>query len=331
MFSRAAFSSFRNVAAHAPVKQNVRRYATPAEPKKQGVNPFFYLVAAGVAGGAAYYYYSAGAAAPVVELKPAIPTLTGDGQWVDLKLVEVEQVTPNTKRFRFALPTEDHVSGLKTASAILTKFKGPNDAKPNIRPYTPTSDESARGYIDLLVKKYEKGPMSTHMHNMSVDQTLAFKGPLPKYEWTPNKHDHIALIAGGTGITPMHQLARAIFNNPEDTTKVTLVFGNLTEEDILLKKEWDHLENTYPQRFKAFYVLDNAPKNAGWATQGRVTKELLKTVLPEPGSGNNKIFVCGPPGMYKAISGTKKSPSDQGELDGVLKELGYSKEDVYKF
>ena len=35
--------------------------------------------------------------------------------------------------------------------------------------------------------------------------------------------------------------------------------------------------------------------------------------------------------MYKAISGGKKSPSDQGELSGLLKELGYTKEDVFKF
>lgn len=92
-------------------------------------------------------------------------------------------------------------------------------------------------------------------------------------------------------IVNRYQLIRGIFKNPEDKTKVTLVFGNLTESDILLKRELDQLANTYPQRFKAFYLLDNAPKDAGWATQGYVTKELLKTVLPEPGAGNNKIFV----------------------------------------
>ena len=139
--------------------------------------------------------------------------------------------------------------------------------------------------------------MSMHLHDLNVGQLLSFKGPLPKYEWSPNKHEHITLIAGGTGITPMYQLIRAIFSNPEDKTSVTLVFGNLTENDILLRQELAHLENTYPRQFKAFYVLDNAPKDAGWAIQGRVTKELLKTVLPEPGKGNNKIFICGPPGM----------------------------------
>lgn len=172
--------------------------------------------------------------------------------------------------------------------------------------------------------------MSTHLHDMVPGQRLGFKGPIPKYPWSPNKHDHIALIAGGTGITPMYQLARAIFKNPEDKTKVTLVFGNVTEEDILLKREFEDLENTYPNRFRAFYVLDNPPKEWNGA-KGYISKDLLKTVLPEPKSENIKIFVCGPPGMYKAISGTKVSPTDQGELSGILKELGYSKDQVYKF
>jgi cytochrome-b5 reductase len=56
--------------------------------------------------------------------------------------------------------------------------------------------------------------------------------------------------------------------------------------------------------------LDNPPET--WqGGKGVITKELLKTVLPEPKEKNIKIFVCGPPGMYKAISGGKKSPSEK--------------------
>lgn len=172
--------------------------------------------------------------------------------------------------------------------------------------------------------------MSEYLHNMQPGQRLDFKGPIPKYPWETNKHNHIALIAGGTGITPMYQLTREIFKNPEDKTKVTLVFGNQTEDDILLKKEFEELEIKYPNRFRAFYSVDSPPKSWPYG-KGHVTKELLKTTIPGPQQENIKVFVCGPPGMYKAISGTKKSPQDQGELDGMLKELGYSKEQVYKF
>lgn len=180
------------------------------------------------------------------------------------------------------------------------------------------------------MKKYADGPMSTHLHNMVKGHRLDIKGPLPKYPWEPNKHDHIALVAGGTGITPMWQLARAIFSNPEDKTKVTLVFGNVTHDDILLRREFEELENTYPQRFRAFYVLDNPPKDWSGAA-GYIDKTLLKTVLPEPKADNIKVFVCGPPGMMDSVSGNKKSPKDQGELSGILKELGYTPEQVYKF
>ena len=165
---------------------------------------------------------------------------------------------------------------------------------------------------------------------MTPGQRLEFKGPIPKYPWSANKHNHIALIAGGTGITPMFQLARQIFKNPVDKTKVTLVFGNLTEDDILLKNEFEKLEQDYPQRFRAFYLVDTPPPSWPYGS-GHVTKELLEKVIPGPQEENIKVFVCGPPGMYKALAGMKKSPQDQGELEGVLKDLGYSKDQVYKF
>ncbi|KAG5953000.1 NADH-cytochrome b5 reductase [Claviceps sorghi] len=327
MFARCAFR------AAQPLRTQARRYATESG-AKGGSNALLLGAGGAVLAGAGYYFFGGSpspAAAQAKEAMPAKPAFTGGDQgFVSLKLAEVENVNHNTKRLRFELPEPDQVSGLAVASAILTKYKGPQDEKATLRPYTPISDENEKGFIDLLVKKYPGGPMSTHMHNLVPGQRLDFKGPLPKYAWSENKHDHIALIAGGTGITPMYQLCRAIFNNPNDKTKVTLVFGNVSEQDILLRRELAHLENTYPQRFRAFYVVDKAPK--GWAgASGFINKDLLKTVLPEPKNDNIKVFVCGPPGMMKAISGPKVSPKDQGELSGSLKDLGYTKEQVYKF
>ena len=214
---------------------------------------------------------------------------------------------------------------------MITKFKPDGAEKPVIRPYTPTSDENDAGHMDLLVKVYPNGPMSEHMHSMKVGDSLAVKGPIPKYPLTTNKHSSIAMIAGGTGITPMYQLTRKIFNDPKnDKTKVTLIYGNVGESDILLKEEFDRLEKEFPDRFKAFYTLDNPPKS--WKNgKGFISKDLLEKLLPDPKQENIKVFVCGPPGLYKAISGGKVSPTDQGELSGSLKELGYTKDQVYKF
>ncbi|POS88068.1 hypothetical protein EPUL_000561 [Erysiphe pulchra] len=325
MFRRRAFQAFR------AIKTETRLYSTNSVENKRSSGSRAITLGVGslaIIGGVTYWYWPE--AIDTVMAKEPNPAFTNQG-FFNLKLDSVENINHNTKKFRFALPEENQVSGLQTASCLLTRYQGPDMEKAVIRPYTPTSDEDEIGYLDLLVKKYPTGIMSSHFHELTPGQTLEFKGPIVKYPWNANKHNHIALIAGGTGIAPMYQLIRAIFKNPNDKTKVTLVFGNITEEDILLRKELQELENTYPQRFRAFYVLDNPPKS--WSGEkGYISKNLLKTVLPEPKEENIKIFVCGPPPMYKAISGAKVSASDQGELDGsILEQLGYSKDQVFKF
>lgn len=194
---------------------------------------------------------------------------------------------------------------------------------------TPPPD--ARGYLELMIKAYPKGPMSQHIHNLKPGDSLDFKGPIPKYPWTANKHAHVVLIAGGTGITPMYQLVRKITSDPRDKTKITLVFGNIGPDDILLRERFAQLEAERPHQFKAFYALEKPPPD--WAgVKGYITKELLQKACPDPKEGGDvKIFVCGPGPMYKAISGPKKGPKDQGELEGILKEMGYSKDQVFKF
>ncbi|EXJ89835.1 cytochrome-b5 reductase [Capronia epimyces CBS 606.96] len=337
MFARSMLRSA------GPLRQSIRSYSTEA-PNKSSSTPWIVGAAAVGAGIAGYTLLgnnkvSADAPKPSDDAKYGAQKVGetskaftgGDQGFVDLKLAEVILYNHNTKRFKFELPEQDQVSGLSVASAVITKYQPPNADKPVIRPYTPINDEvDVKGYLELLVKVYPNGALSSHLDSMVPGQRLSFKGPIPKYPWSPNKHEHITLIAGGTGITPMYQLIRAIFKNPEDKTKVSLVYGNITEEDILLKKELEDIEKEFPQRFRAFYVLDQPPSSWPYG-KGFISKELLKTIVPDPKSSNIKIFVCGPPGLYKAISGNKTSPQDQGELSGILKELGYTKDQVYKF
>lgn len=40
---------------------------------------------------------------------------------------------------------------------------------------------------------------------------------------------------------------------------------------------------------------------------------------------------AGPPPMMNAISGDKAKDKSQGELTGILKQLGYAPEQVFKF
>ncbi|CAN1120316.1 NADH-cytochrome b5 reductase-like protein [Linum perenne] len=109
--------------------------------------------------------------------------------------------------------------------------------------------------------------------------------------------------------------------------QVSLLYANVSPDDILLKQKLDYLATHYPN-LKVFYTVDNPTKT--WkGGVGYISKEMALKGLPGPGD-DTIIMVCGPPGMMKQISGDKVK-AEQGELSGILKELGYTEEMVYKF
>jgi NAD(P)H-flavin reductase len=117
------------------------------------------------------------------------------------------------------------------------------------------------------------------------------KGPKGQFNYSPTLSREIGMIAGGTGITPMLQIIRAALKNPQDNTRLSLIYANVNYEDILLKKELDELADKYSSRFKVFYVLNNAP--SGWTGGvGFVSKGQIETHLPAS-RDDIKILLCG--------------------------------------
>ena len=71
---------------------------------------------------------------------------------------------------------------------------------------------------------------------------MRIEGPKGQFKYHPSLSRELGMIAGGTGITPMLQIIRAALKNPSDPTKLSLIYANVTSEDILLKKELEELE-----------------------------------------------------------------------------------------
>ncbi|XDG08659.1 hypothetical protein ABKA04_008274 [Annulohypoxylon sp. FPYF3050] len=250
-------------------------------------------VAVASAGAGLYYTYMRN----VVHADSGAPKRAfGSGPaFLSLELESAEAVNHNTKRLRFKLPEPDTVSGL-----TLT--------------YEP-------GVLEFLVKRYPNGKQSTHIHSLKPGDSLRFVTRLPGYNWKPNNHSEIMLIAGGAGITPAYQLIRGILQNPDDQTKITLVFGVNTDADLLLKKEFDDYKTRFPSRFQAVYTVSH-PTDDSPFRKGYVSKDLLREVGPR--SEDCKVFVCGPPPMEESLVGGKRK-------SGILEELGYRKDQIHKF
>ena len=249
-------------------------------------------------------------------------------QWRTFKLIRKTLVSPNVYRFVFALPTPNAVLGLPTGQhialrATVTTAEGQQQTV--TRSYTPVSNNSDLGRVELLIKVYPNGLLTNHLANMQVGDGIEMRGPKGAMQYLPSGKyaKHIGMIAGGTGITPMYQLIRAICEDETDTTTVSLIYANNKVEDILLREELDGFVRMCPEKFKVHYVLSHPPAESdvgSWTGGvGFVTADMIKEHLPAAAE-DTKALLCGPPPMVNAMS---KHLVDLGfKAPGALSKAG---------
>jgi cytochrome-b5 reductase len=214
-----------------------------------------------------------------------------------LPLMKKTQITPNVFRLTFSLPTTSTILGLPIGQHVTIKadVRGETVA----RSYTPVSNNSDLGILELVIKVYPDGKLTNnYLAHLEVGDEVLFRGPKGAMKYQPNICKKIGMIAGGTGITPMFQVIRAVCEHDRDTTEISLIYANRTEQDILLREELDRFARRYPKNFKVYYMLDQPPKDWKYGS-GFVTQELMKEKLPGPNL-DSKVFLCGPPGMVNA-------------------------------
>ncbi|EFX05644.1 NADH-cytochrome b5 reductase [Grosmannia clavigera kw1407] len=295
------------------------RIATAASPT---MNTSLLLASVVVAAGAYYALHGRGSHSAQAEAPGGTPTFSRFG-FHTLKLASSQDINHNVKRLRFDLGDPKKPNGLALTSSLLAITFPAGRWLPVLRPYTPL------GHVDLLVKQYPGGKQSTHLHGLQAGDSVTFFR-IPAYSYKPNEHSHVGVVAGGQGITPCYQLVRGILLNPEDRTRVTLVWGVNADRDVMLATELAALQRAYPDRLTT-HIVASHPSADSQYPKGYVTGELLKSVgiVPDAASekpsgtatGVSKVFISGPPAMEKTFGGR----------NGAFTQLGFTKPQVHNF
>lgn len=236
----------------------------------------------------------------------------------DFPLIRKEVLSHDTARFTFGLPA-DHVLGLPTGQHVTIQFKD-KDGKTVQRSYTPTTDDTTVGEVSLVIKVYrplppkfpEGGKMSQYLDGLKIGDTVRMKGPKGHLTWLgrggrfsvkplgkpleQRSCKTLALIAGGTGITPMLQILNAIFTHPGDSAvKVKMIYCNQTPDDILVRKELEALAEKHKDRFTLWYTVDRVKEGEKWAySTGFLDKDMIeKHLMFDEDRQGTQFFMCG--------------------------------------
>lgn len=233
----------------------------------------------------------------------------------ELPLIAKTQLSPSVYRFIFELPGPRDAIGLPIGQHVAIKANVNGESVS--RSYTPTSNNLDLGVLELVIKCYPDGLLTgQYLAHLNVGDKVLFRGPKGAMKYRRGLCRHIGMIAGGTGITPMYQLIRAICEDERDTTEISLIYANRSEEDILLREELEAFARRY-KNLRIWYMLDQPPQDWTYG-KGYVTAQVMSDRLPKP-AADTKIMLCGPPGMVNA---SKKALASLGfEAPGAVTKM----------
>lgn len=277
-------------------------------------------------------------------------------KWRPTQLVSKTVLSHDVRIFRFALAGENQELGLPTGQHVFVRVRRTDPKTGEVetvqRAYTPYSGNTQRGFLDILIKVYfpttadvsaakaafAGGQMTTLLDAIDPDTDLSaaglsleLKGPLGSFtylgdaqiRWKPankiRKVTKLAMIAGGSGITPIWSTLKAIADEylacpPANPVQIWIIYGNRTRQDILIKHELDRLTESLDGNLHIWHVLssitDSTPDDDWKMGRGHVNVDCLKQHLPPPPpkpASSDELedtlaLVCGPPPMEKAVS-----------------------------
>lgn len=177
--------------------------------------------------------------------------------------------------------------------------------------------------------------MGTKLHSLQAGDKIEFKGPNQQWDgWEEGKFRHYYFVAGGTGITPLMQACEFIVANDNPYTEITFITFNKSQEDILLHKELEALKDKAGPRFEVKHCIESgSARSVSMHGYNLASKEEMAKVLKQllgDCCASKFVMICGRKEMTEHVAGPKTPDFKQGELGGILKDMNWKKENVWK-
>lgn len=251
--------------------------------------------------GAAPATSSSSAAAPAVSPRPArseeAPVTSRT-----MRIVRVVRETDDALTLVFA-PVDGASVTFVSGQFLNLELRLPEG--PLWRAYSLCSAPSS-GELAITVKRIEGGRGSTFLHQHAREGlSLEVRGPSGTFVLPTSKAPrHVLLIAGGSGITPMLSHTRSLLED-EPESRITLLYGNRAERDVIFRKTLDALRAAHPGRFTLRHVLvePSATLEAGSGMLDQQTALAELRALGVAESAPDLCLLCGPTPMMNATRG----------------------------
>ena len=202
---------------------------------------------------------------------------------------EIMPRTYNIKSFRFPRP---ETLSYKPGQFLFVTIKA--NGKELSKHFSISSSPTEKMHIEFT-KKLSESEFSTALKALKEGDWARIDAPYGKFAFE-GEHEKIGLLGGGIGITPLMSICKCC-TDKRLNTKITLLYGNRTENDIAFRRELETMQEQNAN-LKVVFILNEASNEWKGAT-GIIDTEMVKKEIPD--YKETVFYTCGPPAMVETM------------------------------
>jgi glycine betaine catabolism B len=177
-----------------------------------------------------------------------------------------------------------------------------SDAKGPIRHFSIASSPTEQDHI-LISTRIRDTPYKQKLASLKEGAKILVWGPEGEFVLHDDYSKPAVFLSGGIGVTPFRSMIKYA-TDKQLPIKITMFDSNKNQQNILYKEEFDRWADQN-KNFKVIYAVTEEEQeaiNSNWSGErGRIGKLMLERHLSKGEIGNAIFYICGPPGMLKAM------------------------------
>jgi ferredoxin-NADP reductase/nitrite reductase/ring-hydroxylating ferredoxin subunit len=185
-----------------------------------------------------------------------------------------------------------------------------NDPKGPIRHFTISSSPT-ENFI-MFSTRIRDSPYKKRLSTLERGAKVKVRGPEGKFVLHEDYSKPAVFLSGGIGVTPFRTMIKYA-TDKQLPVKIIMFDSNRNQDNILFKKEFDYWASIN-KNLKIIYTISEKDQHnqssssslsraSYWEGEyGRIDKAMILKHIEDNNILNNSIFyICGPPGMLKAM------------------------------
>jgi glycine betaine catabolism B len=181
-----------------------------------------------------------------------------------------------------------------------------DDPKGPIRHFTISSSPT-ENFI-MFSTRIRDSPYKKRLSTLEEDAKVKVRGPEGQFVLHQDYSKPAVFLSGGIGVTPFRSMIKYA-TDKRLPTRITMFDSNRDRSNILFKEEFDDWAGIN-KNLKLIYTINeddqkeqsiSSTENDWKGEYGRINKAMILKYLDTNVLNNSIFYICGPPGMLKAM------------------------------